>query len=324
MKSARSYLLTINNYEKSDDELMNYIKDLTKSLKYAIFQREIGDKKSTEHIQLYIEFTRGTEFTYIKKWFPKAHIEARKGSREQARNYCMKDETRKEGHEPVEIGDWKPDQQGKRTDITIVLDMLENGATLDEIRQQYTTTYFRYMNKLKQYQQELLVEENKNKFRNLTVNYVFGTTGVGKTRSIMEYFGYDNVYRITDYKNPWELYNSQQVVMFEEFRSSLPIEQMLNYLDGYPLQLPARYTNKYACFTQVFIVSNWRFAQQYQFVQQDYPETYDAFKRRIHGIFNIYDDKSLEFFNAYLKKTDDVFLTAMRGELTAIDKLTIN
>ena len=324
MKTSISYLLTINNYEKTDDELMNYIKNLTKSLKYAVFQREVGEKKATEHIQLYIEFTRGTEFSYIKKWFSTAHIERRKGSREQARDYCMKEDTRKEGHQPIEIGDWISDQQGKRTDIIIVLDMLENGATLEEIRQQYTSTYFRYMNKLKQYQQELLVEENKNKFRNLNVNYVFGITGVGKTRSIMEHFGYDNVYRITDYKNPWELYNSQRIVMFEEFRSSLPIEQMLNYLDGYPLQLPARYSNKYACFTEIFIVSNWRFAQQYQFVQQDYPETYEAFKRRINGIFNICDDKSLAFFNAYLKKTDDVFHAAMHGELAAIDKLIIN
>ncbi len=30
----------------------------------------------------------------------------------------------------------------------------------------------------------------------------------------------------------------QDVIVFEEFRSSLKIQDMLNYLDGYPCELP--------------------------------------------------------------------------------------
>ena len=39
-------------------------------------------------------------------------------------------------------------------------------------------------------------------WRDLTVTYIFGTTGVGKTRSVMDKFGYRNCYRVTDYKHP--------------------------------------------------------------------------------------------------------------------------
>ena len=78
--------------------------------------------------------------------------------------------------------------------------------------------------------------------------------------------------------------------MFEEFRSSLPIGDMLNYLDIYPVMLPARYSNKVATYNRVYIVSNWSLEQQYGNVKSDKEQlpTYNAFLRRIHKVV-IYD-----------------------------------
>ena len=56
-------------------------------------------------------------------------------------------------------------------------------------------------------------------------------------------------------------------MLFEEFRSSLPIQDMLKYLEGYPLMLPCRYNNKAACYTKVFLISNIPLASQYPNVQ---------------------------------------------------------
>ena len=42
---------------------------------------------------------------------------------------------------------------------------------------------------------------------------------------------------------------------FDEFRSSLLIGDMLDYLDCYPLALPARYANRQACYETVYIIS---------------------------------------------------------------------
>ena len=61
---------------------------------------------------------------------------------------------------------------------------------------------------------------------------------------------------------------------------------MLNYLDIYPLQLPARFHNKTACYTKVFIVSNIPLSGQYPNVQRENPITFEAFLRRIHKVFN--------------------------------------
>ena len=80
--------------------------------------------------------------------------------------------------------------------------------------------------------------------------------------------------------------------MFEEFHSQIPIEDMLNFLDVYPLHLPARYSDKVACYTTVYITSNVPLSQQYQEVQWDRYETYQAFLRRIHRVVQYHPDGS--------------------------------
>ena len=116
-------------------------------------------------------------------------------------------------------------------------------------------------------------------YRDLEVTYIFGKTGCGKTRSVMDKYGYSNCYRVTDYKHPFDTYDGQDVLIFEEFRSGLKHGDMLNYLDGYPLLLPCRYFNRQACFTKVFIITNIPPEDQYLNIDR---ETREAFFRRIH------------------------------------------
>lgn len=59
---------------------------------------------------------------------------------------------------------------------------------------------------------------------------------------------------------------------------------MLEWLDGYPVALPARYTDKAARFTRVYIVSNWHLHEQYRNLQDGDRETWSAFLRRIHDV----------------------------------------
>ena len=59
---------------------------------------------------------------------------------------------------------------------------------------------------------------------------------------------------------------------------------MLNYCDIYPLELPARFSNKYACFDVVYIISNWTLEQQYSEVQKEDTASWQAFLRRISEV----------------------------------------
>ncbi|MCL2861877.1 MAG: replication protein [Firmicutes bacterium] len=156
---------------------------------------------------------------------------------------------------------------------------------------------------------DLLLRENKfdNTFRTLEVTYIFGQTAKGKTRYIMEKYGYKNVYRVTKYDHTaFDQYEGQDVIVFEEYRSSFKIEDMLNYLDGYPLMLPSRYNNKEACYTKVYITTNWTLEQQYKNVQSEHPTTWQAFLRRIHKVYNFDISKD----NPVSKAGDRIKMTA--------------
>ena len=76
-------------------------------------------------------------------------------------------------------------------------------------------------------------KEFRNTFRELEVEYWSGKTGSGKTKTIMERYGYENVFRITSYRYPFDNYRGQDVVIFEEFHNSLTIQEMLKLVSNF-------------------------------------------------------------------------------------------
>ena len=139
-------------------------------------------------------------------------------------------------------------------------------------------------------QAERYMKEN----RAVQVFYFYGASGTGKTRSIFAAHKPEDICRITDYggKNgiKFDSYHGQPVLVFEEFREQLPISSMLNYLDIYPLQLPARYHDRVACYTTIYITSNISLEEQYRDIQRCQPETWKAFLRRIHNVIEFMSD----------------------------------
>lgn len=290
MLQLRNFLLTINNEDRTDNELYEYCKQLN-NIKYFVFQREKGNEKGTEHIQMYIEFAVPKKFETIKSYFPRAHIEPRKGTKSQARDYCMKSDTRV--GEPMEYGNFI--DTGKRSDLNDIYELVKDGATDFEIMDLYPTQFMRYSKAIQQCRQTYVFEKYKKLFRKLEVNYIWGVAGCGKSRYVMDKYGYDNVYRVTNYNSgAFDTYQGQDVIVFEEFRSSFPITDMLNYLDGYPLQLPCRYTNITACYTKVYIITNIPLSEQYKSTQEKHDETWKAFLRRINLVYDFdnREDKS--------------------------------
>lgn len=124
----------------------------------------------------------------------------------------------------------------------------------------------------------------RNTFRKLKTTYIWGPTGVGKTRSVMEQYSYSGVYRVTDYIHPFDSYAGEEVLLLDEYGSNFKIRDLLNYLDGYPLNLPCRYTNRVACYNAVYIISNLCLSKQYTDIQFDSPATFAALLRRIHTV----------------------------------------
>nr|WP_106780827.1 hypothetical protein [Lysinibacillus timonensis] len=72
-----------------------------------------------------------------------------------------------------------------------------------------------------------------------------------------------------------------------EYASQFNIQDMNNYLDGYPLVLPCRYSDKQACYTKAIIISNLPLEEQYVSEQKSMPSVWLAFKRRFHKIIPV-------------------------------------
>ena len=105
----------------------------------------------------------------------------------------------------------------------------------------------------------------------------------------MERYSYSGVYRVTDYAHPFDSYAGEEVLLLDEYSSNFKIRDLLNYLDGYPLTLPARYSNRVACYTRVYLISNLCLSKQYPDVQFKSPATFAALLRRIHKVVRYTD-----------------------------------
>ncbi len=236
-----------------------------------------------------------------------------KGTSLQNRDYVFKEgkwekDKKKETNLPdthEEFGEMPLERQGHRSDIEDLYDMIKNGMTNFEIMEN-APQYLLNIDKVEKVRQIVKEENYKTVFRQLNVNYIYGSTGVGKTRGIMEMYGYQNIFRITDYDHPFDNYKGQDIIIFEEFRSSLKIQDMLNYLDGYPLELPCRYANKIACYTKVYIITNIPLSDQYGGIQQDCKETWQAFLRRVNRVICMQEKQSDMFtVKDYFSKDTD-------------------
>ena len=138
-------------------------------------------------------------------------------------------------------------------DADRILELLKDGANnLEVIGEVPGATKF--IDKAERTRSTLRDAQFANSWRDLTVTYIFGKTGSGKTRSVMDRYGYANCCRVADCRHPFDTYDGQDVLIFEEFRVGLKHGDMLNSLDGYPLLLPCRHFNRQASYAKVFII----------------------------------------------------------------------
>ena len=194
-----------------------------------------------------------------------------------------------------EWGEIPSENSEKNPEMSHLIDNIQAGMTTAEIVLDNPSMAFK-VNEIDELRQVLLTEKYTPKFRQVEVSYLYGASGTGKTRGIFAKHPAEDICRVTNYRATkgisFDSYHGQQVLVFEEFDSQIPIEEMLNYLDVYPLHLPARYSDRMACYTTVYITSNLPLEEQYRSAQEYKPETWRAFLRRIHHVVEYLPDGS--------------------------------
>lgn len=135
MPSYRNYCFT--SYEIENPKM-------NEDVQYCIWQWEKCPTSGKEHRQGYIEMKDKCSLKKIKGILGKTvHVEPRKGTQEQAINYCMKDDTKIANKERIIYG--KPKMQGNRSDLDAIVESMENGATTSEILREYKGNALRHI-----------------------------------------------------------------------------------------------------------------------------------------------------------------------------------
>lgn len=180
MSQSKYWVFTINNY--TDDDLRSCESCVCSYICYGL---ETGEECNTPHIQGYVEFDKKLRMSQVSRMLPRARLEqrAKKATSQQNRTYCSK------GGQFTERGEISVTEQGKRSDLKIVGQMLLDGASVSEIRQQFPHTYIQYQSGIKRMRAEMWVDVFEVKYgpwkwdwsESIESLLVHGGSNIGKT-----------------------------------------------------------------------------------------------------------------------------------------------
>lgn len=253
----RSWMITIPVDSITKEDLLKKLSPYT-----YVGQMEKGEETGYIHWQIYIENKTQIKFQTLKNKFPKGHFKVRWGTKKQCYDYCTKSKTAFPDTR-IEKGDIDlTETNAPKVTVEAAVDLMKRGMRADEVLLQYPSLW-RSMNYLDRVQTVIDAGEYSTKKRNLKVNYIYGAPGTGKTTSIYEEHDFKEVFRVSNYKNPFDDYNAEPVLVLDEFYSSIPLDDILNVLDVWPFKMSARYNDRWAAYETVYIISNIALPQQY-------------------------------------------------------------
>lgn len=219
-KRVRNFCFTINNYENDD---LNGIKEAIKVSSYIIIGYEGKDK--TPHIQGYCELEKQTAFSKIKAMLPRAHIEQRKGTAQQAADYCKKEGNFKE-HGNIS-------KAGTRTDLkNLVLNqtncikqLLDNNQIISHQQLKFAESLLKY-SKVK-----------RNPDEPINVHWIHGESGSGKSR--LAYKSCKDPYIWRNSQGKWfDGYDGDDELILDDLRpNDINWTSLLAIMDRYPCKV---------------------------------------------------------------------------------------
>ena len=254
---------------------------------YFCFQYEQG-KAGNLHLQGFMHFSRPMDFEVVRAIFPTMHLQKCEKNNSECRAYCMKnDATKIDGYDFFESGVIPADER-QRTDMPRFKKGILSKTPVVELFNEFPMQTLHNINKIIQIRQLVLNEEFSNKTREIHVTYIYGAPDAGKTTFINRVLGYSHIEvgRMSDYKSGrFDDYENQDILLFDEFYGQLSIPTMNDLLNEQPRHLPARYVNRVACYTKVFITSNYALDEQYRKQRAAGQEpSFGGFLRRITEI----------------------------------------
>ncbi|GAI08280.1 unnamed protein product, partial [marine sediment metagenome] len=248
---CKHWCFTLNH--ASDDEFahLGSVCDTpaTGICRYLVMGREVGEG-GTPHLQGYLEMTERKRIQWLKDNISlRAHLEPRRGTREEARDYCMKD------GDWIEVGFWREEERGRRRDIEIMVEQASQGVSFyDAALEEPTSAHFAFAY-TKLLEGRALAETPAHRLVHVTVK--IGPTGCGKTRAAFSCF--PDLF-LQDCSSGseiwWDGYSGQTRLILDDFAGCIPFRYLLRLLDVYPIRLKVKGAFTYGVWSEVIITTN--------------------------------------------------------------------
>jgi len=224
---AKNWCVTINNY--TDDVLGAFKIFVTDQCNYGICQLEIAPTTLTPHIQAYVQLKEKKRLTFIKGFFPTAHLEKARGTAEQNVEYCSK-----EGG----TGLWSHGNyisEGKCRGLEDAIALIKQGGTLSTVANDLSDTWVKHHRGLI----ELAGRISLRRDFVPEVFWFYGATGTGKSREAASQAP-EAFYKMGGNKW-WDGYDNHEAVIIDDYRRDLcTFSELLRMLDRYPYRLEVK------------------------------------------------------------------------------------
>lgn len=249
--------------------------DLTR-IRYICWGEEKCPETGKDHLQGYVEFKNSQRLDGAKRFIgdEAAHLEKRKGTRDQAREYC-----RKSGGTFIEHGEWEI-HQGKRTDLE---EALTENEKIGDFMDNCPKLYCQFRSGVKDlYARKLQKEQPET--RQVEVMVLYGYAGRGKTEAAIKVATRleKEWFMLSPEKDLWfDGYDGQEVLIIDDFKGQIPPATLNRILDKYPYRCPVKGSFTWAKWTDVIITSNWEPKQWYSVGSG---ANWEALDRRLHFI----------------------------------------
>ena len=273
-------------------------------IRYFCYQLEQCPETGKIHIQGYIEFYDQVRMGQVKSRLgsDKVHLEVRKGTRIQARDYARKDDSpyftsfypdwsehggRLVGTKTVERGTFRT-KQGCRTDLQQMVDKIREGACEYSIWTNTPEMYLKYGNNARK---AIALERKralKNQYVPIDVHVLYGDTRSGKTRTVYDRHGPENVY-IPVYSESagkfwFDGYDGEKVLLINEFYGQARTSIMQQLLDHYRMRVETKGGTTYSSWDTIYITSNCHPKDWYRGWESIPQSVEDSFIERITSI----------------------------------------
>jgi len=229
---------------------------------YLIVGMEKAPTTGQLHGQGYLKMLKASRFNPIKKMLglPALHVEVKRGTVAQAIAYCEykdpKEECKlKDEKDVFEYGE-RPKEKGSRSDIQVGIDILRDGGGISKIAKTAPQLIVKYPSGFIRLASLLLSEEVPLE-RPVTVYWLWGKTGTGKTHSAM--YAEKEPFVIHGYqleKGWWDNYKGQKTLIIDEFAHQCKITYLLSLIDKWRVELNVKNGSTFAQWETVFVTSN--------------------------------------------------------------------